>query len=160
MLMFTFISCDLEKRKTYFSSLIVDPLKRKEELLQCNICNSLCSGEEEEQLTYLECFRCDLGFWDACYTTETNCSHGELCYTGRGKAADSLDIKTLGCVKAEECNVKTTVELFLNNTVFVMTKSCCDTPFCNSAQKLPICTLHCLALAVLTICHITKALGR
>ncbi|XP_035989626.1 protein Bouncer-like [Fundulus heteroclitus] len=117
-------------------------------------------GEEEEQLTYLECFRCDLGFWDACYTTETNCSHGELCYTGRGKAADSLDIKTLGCVKAEECNVKTTVELFLNNTVFVMTKSCCDTPFCNSAQKLPICTLHRLALAVLTICHITKALGR
>lgn len=39
--------------------------------------------EQEEE--YLECFRCDLGFWDACYTTETNCSRGELCYTGRGK---------------------------------------------------------------------------
>lgn len=60
---------------------------------------SLSSGEEEEQLEqlmesvglekdeeFLECFRCDLGFWDACYTTETNCSQGERCYTGRGKA--------------------------------------------------------------------------
>jgi len=59
----------------------------------------LGSGEEEGQLEqlmesveleqeeeYLECFRCDLGLWDACYTTETNCSHGELCYTGRGRA--------------------------------------------------------------------------
>ncbi|XP_023187347.1 sperm acrosome membrane-associated protein 4-like [Xiphophorus maculatus] len=125
-------------------------------------------GEEEEQLmeleglkpeeSYLECFRCDLGFWDACYTTETNCSRGELCYTGRGKAADSLDIKTLGCAKAEECNAKTTVALFLNNTIFIMTKSCCDTPFCNSAQELPIYTVFQITLAGLTISHITKAL--
>uniref|UniRef100_A0A3B5MS03 UPAR/Ly6 domain-containing protein n=1 Tax=Xiphophorus couchianus TaxID=32473 RepID=A0A3B5MS03_9TELE len=128
--------------------------------------NRMC--EEEEQLmeleglkpeeSYLECFRCDLGFWDACYTTETNCSRGELCYTGRGKAADSLDIKTLGCANAEECNAKTTVALFLNNTIFVMTKSCCDTPFCNSAQELPIYTVFQITLAGLTISHITKAL--
>ncbi|XP_061531275.1 sperm acrosome membrane-associated protein 4-like [Phycodurus eques] len=90
-------------------------------------------GEEEESL---QCFRCDLGFWDACYTTETNCSLGERCFTGRGKAVDVLDVKTLGCVKAEECNVETTVELVSKNTVFVMTKHCCDTPFCNAAFKL------------------------
>ncbi|XP_047217086.1 sperm acrosome membrane-associated protein 4-like [Girardinichthys multiradiatus] len=127
-------------------------------------------GEEEEQVMelegqeqeeeYLECFRCDLGFWDACYTTETNCSHGELCYTGRGKAADALDIKMLGCAKAEQCNVKTTVELFFNNTIFVMTKSCCGTPFCNSAQRVRTCTLFHLTLAALTTFHITKALVR
>lgn len=71
-------------------------------VLQDYYCDSLCSGEEEEQLmeleglkpeeSYLECFRCDLGFWDACYTTETNCSRGELCYTGRGKAGVHLFI--------------------------------------------------------------------
>lgn len=44
---------------------------------------SLGLQEAEESL---ECFRCDLGFWDACYTTTTNCSLGERCYTGRGKA--------------------------------------------------------------------------
>uniref|UniRef100_A0A3B4T722 UPAR/Ly6 domain-containing protein n=1 Tax=Seriola dumerili TaxID=41447 RepID=A0A3B4T722_SERDU len=111
---------------------------------------------EEEEL--LECFRCDLGFWDACYTTQTNCSLGERCYTGRGKAADVLDVKTLGCVKEEECDVETTVELFPNKTIFVMTKHCCDTPFCNSAHNLPIYTLLYLTVAFLTTWHITEAL--
>ncbi|XP_057690656.1 protein Bouncer-like [Corythoichthys intestinalis] len=101
---------------------------------------------EEEEL--LQCFRCDLGFWDACYTTETNCSLGERCFTGRGKAVDSLDVKTLGCVKLEECNVETTVEFF-NNTIFVMTKHCCDTPFCNIAFKPKVDTLLCITVAFL-----------
>ncbi|XP_049902740.1 sperm acrosome membrane-associated protein 4-like [Epinephelus moara] len=112
-------------------------------------------GFEEEEI--LECFRCDLGFWDACYTTETNCSAGEHCYTGRGKAADTLDVKTLGCVKADECGVETTVALFSNSTIFVMTKHCCDTPFCNSAHRLSIATLLCLTVAVLTTWHLTEA---
>ncbi|XP_077383984.1 protein Bouncer-like [Festucalex cinctus] len=127
-------------------------------------------GEEEEQLEQmmdvagfedeeevLQCFRCDLGFWDACYTTETNCSLGERCFTGRGKAADVLDVKTLGCVKAEECNVESTVELFSNNTVFVMTKHCCDTPFCNAALKPTTHTLLSITVAFLISWCITGA---
>ncbi|TNN75698.1 hypothetical protein EYF80_014061 [Liparis tanakae] len=127
-------------------------------------------GGEEEQLEqlmesmgfekdeeFLECFRCDLGFWDACYTTETNCSAGERCYTGRGKAADTLDVKTLGCVKADECDVETSVQLFSNNTIFVMTKNCCNTPFCNSALKLPIATHVYLTVAFLTTWHLFEA---
>ncbi|XP_068180643.1 protein Bouncer-like [Antennarius striatus] len=110
-------------------------------------------GHEEE---FLKCFRCDLGFWDACYTTETNCSLGERCYTGRGNAA-TLDIKTLGCVKAEECGVESTMELFSNKTIFVMTKNCCDTPFCNSANKFPTVTFLHLTAAVLATCHLTEA---
>ncbi|KAG7475668.1 hypothetical protein JOB18_035405 [Solea senegalensis] len=113
------------------------------------------SMEEKE---VLECFRCDLGFWDACYTTQTNCSLGERCFTGRGKAADVLDVKTLGCAKAEECGVETTVALFPNNTIFVMTKHCCDTPFCNSAHKLQVFTPLCLSVAFLTTWHVTEAL--
>ncbi|XP_070823285.1 uncharacterized protein [Chaetodon trifascialis] len=125
------------------------------------------SGEDEEQLMesvgfeeeeeFLECFRCDLGFWDACYTTKTNCSLGERCYTGRGKAGHALDIKTLGCVRAEECGTETSVELFSNKTIFAMTKHCCDTPFCNSAHKLQITTLSYLTVAVLTTWHLTEA---
>uniref|UniRef100_A0A667X8J1 UPAR/Ly6 domain-containing protein n=1 Tax=Myripristis murdjan TaxID=586833 RepID=A0A667X8J1_9TELE len=90
----------------------------------------------------LECFRCDLGFWDACYTTKTECV---------------LDIKTLGCVKEEECEAVTTVELFSNTTVFVMTKYCCDTPFCNAGHKLPVSLLVYLTGAVWTIWHLTEA---
>ncbi|XP_077455322.1 protein Bouncer-like isoform X2 [Stigmatopora argus] len=103
--------------------------------------------EEEEPL---QCFRCDLGFWDACYTTETNCSLGERCFTGRGKAGDALDVKTLGCVNPEECNVETTVEFLFNNSIFVMTKHCCDTPFCNIAFKPKLDTLLCITVAFLT----------
>ncbi|KAK9513776.1 hypothetical protein VZT92_027282 [Zoarces viviparus] len=124
-------------------------------------------GEEEEQLMesvgfeedekLLECFRCDLGFWDTCYTTETICSVGERCYTGRGKAADTLDVKTLGCVKADECDVETTVELFSNNTIFVMTKNCCDASFCNSAHKLPTAILLYLIVDVLTAWYLSEA---
>ncbi|XP_045900275.1 sperm acrosome membrane-associated protein 4-like [Micropterus dolomieu] len=114
-------------------------------------------GFEEEVGEYLKCFYCDLGFWDACYTTETNCSLGERCYTGRGKAADTLDVKTLGCVKAEKCGVETMVELFSNKTIFVMTKHCCDTPFCNSAHTLPTSTLFHLTVAVLTTWHLAEA---
>uniref|UniRef100_A0A3Q3M7X8 Uncharacterized protein n=1 Tax=Mastacembelus armatus TaxID=205130 RepID=A0A3Q3M7X8_9TELE len=111
-------------------------------------------GFEEELLV---CFRCDLGFWDACYTTQTNCSVGERCYMGRGKAADVLDVKTLGCVKVEECNVETTVELFSNKTIFSMTKHCCDTPFCNMAHRHPIYTFIYLTVAFLTTWHLNQA---
>ncbi|XP_061811429.1 sperm acrosome membrane-associated protein 4-like [Nerophis lumbriciformis] len=111
--------------------------------------------EEEEEL--LQCFRCDLGFWDVCYTTKINCSRGERCFTGRGKAADVLDVKTLGCVKAEECNMETTVELFSNNTIFVMTKHCCDTPYCNSAWKLQAETLLCITVAFMMSWRIAGA---
>lgn len=75
-------------------------------------------------------------------------------------SADVLDVKTLGCAKAEECDVETTVELFPNKTVFVMTKHCCDTPFCNSAHKLPIRTPLYLAAAFLTTWLITEASTR
>ncbi|XP_053699650.1 sperm acrosome membrane-associated protein 4-like isoform X1 [Synchiropus splendidus] len=107
-------------------------------------------GFEEESL---QCFRCDLGFWDACYTTETQCSSGERCYTGRGKAVGILDVKVLGCMKAEECRVEEKVELYTNNTLFVMTKHCCDTHFCNSAHKhQPLTGLHHAALFLAAWC--------
>uniref|UniRef100_A0A3Q3W6Q8 UPAR/Ly6 domain-containing protein n=1 Tax=Mola mola TaxID=94237 RepID=A0A3Q3W6Q8_MOLML len=110
----------------------------------------------EAEKESMKCFRCDLGFWDVCYTTETNCSLGEVCFTGRGKAGDSLDIKTLGCVRAEECGVETTVELFMDKTIFVMTRHCCGTSFCNSAQELQISTFFYLTVAALATWHLTE----
>uniref|UniRef100_A0A8C6V2B5 UPAR/Ly6 domain-containing protein n=1 Tax=Neogobius melanostomus TaxID=47308 RepID=A0A8C6V2B5_9GOBI len=99
--------------------------------------NRLMEAATLEDENSLECFRCDLGFWDACYTLKTNCSHTERCYTGRGKAADVLDVKTLGC-------------LFTNKTIFIMTKHCCDTPLCNSACRHPTNLLLWVFLMALT----------
>uniref|UniRef100_A0A3Q3EVB4 UPAR/Ly6 domain-containing protein n=1 Tax=Kryptolebias marmoratus TaxID=37003 RepID=A0A3Q3EVB4_KRYMA len=128
----------------------------KEEQLE-PLVESMGLQEEED---YLECFRCDLGFWDACYTTETKCSRGERCYTGRAKAADALDIKMLGCARAEECGVETTTTvaaLSSNRTVFVLTKFCCDTPFCNAAHKLCAHTLLRLTAAFVATWQLTYA---
>lgn len=68
-----------------------------------------------------------------------------------------LDIKTLGCVRAEECEMETTVEFLFNTTVFVMTKHCCNTPFCNSAHKLESAALIYLLVAVLVTRHLAEA---
>ncbi|XP_075868895.1 protein Bouncer-like [Nelusetta ayraudi] len=110
----------------------------------------------EEERPFLQCFKCDLGFWDACYTTETTCVPGERCFTGRGKAGE-LDIKTLGCARAEECEMETTVEFLFNATVFVMTKHCCNGPFCNSAHKLESAALIYFLVAVLVTRHLAEA---
>ncbi|XP_034553449.1 sperm acrosome membrane-associated protein 4-like [Notolabrus celidotus] len=134
-----------------FAALMLTPAKGEEEEPVEQLLDSV--GLEHEEV--LQCFHCELGFWDACYTTETNCSHKEVCFTGRGKAADTLDVKTLGCTKAEECGVESTVELFSNKTFFIMTKHCCDTHFCNSAHKLPINTLFHVIVALLTTWHLS-----
>ncbi|CAL8247200.1 unnamed protein product [Lota lota] len=115
-------------------------------------------GFDEEEL--LECFRCDLGFWDACYTTTVYCSTGERCFTGRVKAVDLLDVKTQGCVKTEECSAETTLELYPNATLYTMTKHCCDTAFCNAAHTLPIGTSSYLTAPVLSLWYLTGAQTR
>ncbi|XP_034030733.1 sperm acrosome membrane-associated protein 4-like [Thalassophryne amazonica] len=138
-----------------FVIMVLAPAQGEEEE-QLELLTEMAGYEEEQEL--LGCFRCDLGFWDACYTTKTNCSIGEHCYTGRGKAADLLDVKTLGCVKAEECDVVTAVELYDNKTIFVMTKHCCNTPFCNAAHNQTINTLSYLTPTLLTVWHLVHGL--
>ena len=49
-------------------------------------------------------------------------------------SVDLLDVKTLGCVKTEECSAETSLELYPNATLYTMTKHCCDTAFCNAAR--------------------------
>lgn len=70
-----------------------------------------------------------------------------------------LDIKTLGCARVEECEMETTVEFLFNATVFVMTKHCCNTPFCNYAHKLQSATLIYFLEAVLVIRHLAEAVA-
>ncbi|KAI7806772.1 sperm acrosome membrane-associated protein 4-like [Triplophysa rosa] len=103
-----------------------------------------CSGHT------LECFRCDLGFWNLCYTTKTNCSDDEMCYVGIGKAAGVLDIKVMGCLVTEECNRTTVVEFLSNKSLYSMKKSCCDDDFCNAGSALQF-SLASLSLTVLII---------
>jgi hypothetical protein len=67
-----------------------------------------------------------------------------------------LDVKLLGCVKAKECELVTNVELFSNTTIYMMTRHCCDTHFCNTGHKLPLNTLFSLSLTTITIIHLSS----
>lgn len=46
------------------------------------------------------------------------------------------------------------MEILFNATVFVMTKHCCNTPFCNSARKLECAALVYFLVAVLVSRHL------
>ncbi|KAF4103511.1 sperm acrosome membrane-associated protein 4-like [Onychostoma macrolepis] len=98
----------------------------------------------------LECFRCDLGFWDVCFTTKTNCSDDELCYVGIGKAASVLDIKVMGCLPVEECNKTTDVEFPANKTFYTLNTTCCEEDFCNAGPSIQL-SLAPLLLPILLI---------
>ncbi|TRY97463.1 hypothetical protein DNTS_008202 [Danionella cerebrum] len=119
----------------------------RRQVLTLVVLMSLCS------LGYsLECFRCDLGFWDVCYTTKTNCTEDELCYVGIGKAVSVLDIKVMGCLPIEACNKTTVVEFLANKTLYTMKTSCCLEELCNAGTLDVPCALF--LFAVLLIVHI------
>ena len=78
------------------------------------------------------------------------CFFGVKCVTSVCSLADVLDVKILGCVRAEECELVTRVEIFPNMTFYTMTRSCCDTDLCNAAPSLPLITRLPLAMASLS----------
>ncbi|XP_042596719.1 sperm acrosome membrane-associated protein 4-like [Cyprinus carpio] len=104
------------------------------------VMTSFCLGQT------LECFRCELGFWDLCYTTKTNCSdRDELCYVGTGKAASVLDIKVKGCLPMEKCNKTTVVEFLANKTLYTLETTCCEEDLCNAGPSIQLSLVPSLA---------------
>ncbi|XP_078123651.1 sperm acrosome membrane-associated protein 4-like [Sander vitreus] len=105
----------------------------------------------------LTCYKCDLGLGDLCFTTQTMCQSGEQCFSGVGKAAKVVDIKTKGCLAVAKCN-STEQTTFSNNTVYSLTKTCCNTDLCNAAPGLPGTSALNLALATITALFVANVL--
>ncbi|XP_060776587.1 sperm acrosome membrane-associated protein 4-like [Neoarius graeffei] len=102
----------------------------------------------------LECFHCQLGFWDMCHTTRMNCSAGEQCFVGIGVAASVVKIKMMGCLDEDNCNVTTIVTFPENKTLYKMTKNCCDENYCNGGTEVQMASLS-LALVIAQIMGLT-----
>ncbi|XP_008329424.1 sperm acrosome membrane-associated protein 4-like [Cynoglossus semilaevis] len=101
----------------------------------------------------LRCYKCKIGFWNVCITTEKTCEAEEHCFSGIGKAAGFMDIKTKGCLAQAECNKTEQVSFNAvgqNATLYTMTKTCCSTELCNAAPGLPGASGISLAFASIT----------
>ncbi|KAL4629620.1 sperm acrosome membrane-associated protein 4-like [Arapaima gigas] len=97
----------------------------------------------------LQCYKCDIGFWNLCITTKTDCTGTDQCYSGVGKAAKVIDIKMKGCLNVSECNRVTDVTFTGNSILYQMNKTCCNTDLCNAAPHQARVTLLSLTLATL-----------
>ncbi|KAK6327309.1 hypothetical protein J4Q44_G00029540 [Coregonus suidteri] len=107
----------------------------------------------------LQCYKCDICFLDLFYNKFT-CADGDQCFSGVGKAAGVLDIKTKGCLKVTDCNKTTTTQFpsISNATIYSLTKTCCSSDLCNAAPGLSRLSILHLALATLTTAFMTKVL--
>ncbi|MED6254576.1 hypothetical protein ATANTOWER_029641 [Ataeniobius toweri] len=104
----------------------------------------------------LQCYKCDLGFWSLCITSNTTCETDEHCFNGVG-VSGLLKIKMKGCLKASQCNKTEDINFpkTSNTTIYSMTKTCCNTDLCNVAPGLPGASG--LSLAAVTISSLLAA---
>ncbi|KAM9824808.1 prostate stem cell antigen-like [Neosynchiropus ocellatus] len=108
----------------------------------------------------LVCYDCDIGLFSLCLTGSTTCKAGEFCFSGTGEAAGFMDVTMKGCLEASQCNKTSQVNFpgSSNNTLYSMTKTCCDTDLCNAAPGMPGGPVLPLALATLATLLVTKIL--
>ncbi|XP_062385614.1 lymphocyte antigen 6 complex locus protein G6d [Sardina pilchardus] len=108
----------------------------------------------------LKCYKCDIGFWNLCITTEVTCNAGESCFSGVGEAAAFVQVKKKGCLENAQCNKTTQVNFpsDSNTTIYEMKSTCCESDLCNAAPGLPHISILPLALATLITLITTKAL--
>ncbi|KPP62913.1 sperm acrosome membrane-associated protein 4-like [Scleropages formosus] len=106
----------------------------------------------------LQCYKCDLGFWNLCITSTMTCASGEQCFSGVGKAAQVIDIKTKGCLSVAQCNQVSNVTFGSSSVIYSMNKTCCNTDLCNAAPGQTRAALLSLTLATLTGVLVTGTL--
>uniref|UniRef100_A0A3Q0SMA8 Sperm acrosome associated 4 like n=1 Tax=Amphilophus citrinellus TaxID=61819 RepID=A0A3Q0SMA8_AMPCI len=107
----------------------------------------------------LVCYKCDIGIGSLCITTKQTCSSGQLCFSGVGKAAGFLDIKTKGCLDTANCNKTESTTVGSNNTIYSLTKTCCNTDLCNAAPGMPGTSSLTLALTAISALFVGNILG-
>ncbi|KAM8893102.1 protein Bouncer [Spinachia spinachia] len=64
----------------------------------------------------------------------TQCPPDELCFKAEGRYGNHSALSARGCMAKEDCGQVHSIKL--KGTVYSMSYSCCDSPYCNSCPGL------------------------
>lgn len=82
----------------------------------------------------------------------TECPPGELCFKANGRYGNHSVLSGRGCMARKACSQ--THSIRYKGSVFIMSYSCCDWPYCNSCSGVAARTF-CIAAALLTAALMT-----
>lgn len=82
----------------------------------------------------------------------TECPPGQVCFLADGRYGNHSALSGRGCMAREACSQTHSISYRGSN--FVMSYSCCDSPYCNSCSGVAAPTF-CIAAALLTAALIT-----
>ena len=64
----------------------------------------------------------------------TECPPGELCYKADGRYGNHSALSARGCMAEKDCSKVRKIQL--KGTIYTMSYTCCDTPYCNSCPAI------------------------
>ncbi|XP_011474270.2 protein Bouncer isoform X1 [Oryzias latipes] len=76
----------------------------------------------------------------------TECPPNEMCFKGLGRYGNYTALSARGCMLEKDCSQVHSLRLL--GTVYTMSYSCCDWPYCNRAVALEPLTAMLVAAAV------------
>lgn len=79
---------------------------------------------------------------------ETECPPDELCYKAEGRYGNHSALSARGCMAKKDCSQVHKIRM--RGTVYTMSYSCCDGPYCNSSLRVAATSLY-ITVALMTV---------
>ncbi|CAJ1056401.1 hypothetical protein NQZ68_038073 [Xyrichtys novacula] len=79
---------------------------------------------------------------------ETECPPDELCYKADGRYGNHSALTGRGCMAKKDCSQVHKIRL--KGTIYTMSYSCCDGPYCNSSPRVEATSLY-ITAALMTV---------
>ncbi|XP_075945895.1 protein Bouncer [Anarhichas minor] len=82
----------------------------------------------------------------------TECPPDKLCFKADGRYGNHSALSARGCMAKRDCSQVHSIDL--KGTVYTMSYSCCDSPYCNSCPGVAANSLH-ITVTLMTVAVMT-----